>query len=238
MGLRRLEVLRIKAADLRSGTARFLGKDKGGGKRREVPISELVSVVLPKLLSRKRRLLAKSAAVDTGYLFGGTRGGRLTPLSRSWADSTMNRLFAALELKQEGNLHHALRRTFGRILWERSVPLEVIGELLGHENLARTIMYLAIDRADRATAVGVLNSVFQSHRLQTGRRPSVKRCVESAAVKEPQSSDNHDSIRPQFNHLNPLLGLHRAPKIRTGLVPSRMRTRRGKSRREIGDRAW
>ena len=55
------------------------------------------------------------------------------------------------------NLNHALRRTFGRTLWSKGAPLEVISDLLGLQDPKTTIRYLALRNDDMVSAMRVLD---------------------------------------------------------------------------------
>lgn len=84
----------------------------------------------------------------------------------------VNPVFEAAGVRRRWNLIHALRRTFGRTLWKKGVPLEVIAQLMGHEDTVTTKRYLALDTDDMAQAMSLLDQVFPPE-------PKVGRCAQS-----------------------------------------------------------
>ncbi|MGI0151227.1 MAG: tyrosine-type recombinase/integrase [Thermoplasmata archaeon] len=63
--------------------------------------------------------------------------------NKTWVDkSFVNPVFEAAGVRKAWNLNHALRRTFGRTLWTKGVPLGVIAQLTGHEDTLTTKRYL------------------------------------------------------------------------------------------------
>jgi integrase len=161
MGLRRSEVLRLKVENISREPASILGKGILGGRWREVPRSGLVVSLLPSVLEHRARVIQAAKGPDPGFLICHVIGGRTSPYSPSWTDTQcMVPAFKKAKLALPGNLHHALRRTFGRTLWQRGVPIETVGSLLGHQLLATTLLYLALDVEDKRLAVDALNGVF------------------------------------------------------------------------------
>ncbi len=157
MGLRRSEALRLRASDLdrTRGVLTFVGKGRWGGKARSVPMSERFTSVLPRLLEA-RRLESTSSTLLGRWIRGAWR-----PIIKTVADRGLRDLYDQAGLVTPYNLHHALRRTFGRSLWARSVPLEVIARLLGHEDTRMTIRYLALQDADLRGAMAVSDQVWR-----------------------------------------------------------------------------
>jgi integrase len=161
MGLRRSEVLRLTVDQVKKPQVDFLGKGRLGGKWRDVPRSLLVSRLLPHVLRERARNLEGAKGADPGWLLAHVLQGEIRPYSASWVDSTvLHPAFEAAGISIPGNLNHSLRRTFGRTLWKRGVPIEVVARMLGHENTQQTMTYLAIDVDDTRSAMSRLNSFF------------------------------------------------------------------------------
>lgn len=115
MGLRRSEVLRLKVNQIQQDPAHVLGKGKLGGRWREVPRSAIVKRLLPRLLAQRSRAIRKGRGPDPGYLICHLQAGRIRRYSTTWADSCcMIPAFREAGIRLPGNLHHALRRTYGR----------------------------------------------------------------------------------------------------------------------------
>ena len=159
MGLRRCEVLRITLQDLETDALRVHGKGRGGGKTRWVPYHSEVQRILPDLLAHRAQLVEGHDGEDPGWVFVHTgRSGEL----RSWGptyvdDRIMSPVFEEAGVRAAWYLNHALRRTFGRTLWSKGVPLEVVSDLLGHRDTKTTIRYLALRRDDMVSAMRVLD---------------------------------------------------------------------------------
>lgn len=161
MGLRRSEVMRATVHAFASDPAHILGKGRSGGKTRPVPISAQVRAVLPAFLEERTARLRELGLQDNGVLIGHLYHGKWIPFSKDRADALLKRaLVAGGVAPRPFNLHHALRRTFGRTLWDRDVDIEVIAKIMGHESTSTTLTYLAIDRDDMRAAVDKLTFAF------------------------------------------------------------------------------
>lgn len=130
-GLRRVEVLRLRAKDvgLGDGCLRVLGKGRNGGKWRTVPI-------FPAVRSDLEVALVGHGPAD-----------RLVPLSRSGADSLLSGAAKAAGLTARGVKvsHHDLRRTFGRLAHAAGMDLVQLKNLLGHTSVEMTVHYIGLD---------------------------------------------------------------------------------------------
>lgn len=130
-GLRRVEVLRLRATDvgLKEGCLRVLGKGRHGGKWRQLPIH-------PALAGLLERAIGHLAPTD-----------RLLPLSRSGADLLLARAARAAGLPASGTRvsHHDLRRTFGRLAHQAGMDLVQLKNLLGHSSVEMTVHYIGLD---------------------------------------------------------------------------------------------
>jgi len=130
-GLRRVEVLRLRAKDIDFGRQRLhvLGKGRNGGKWRTLPMFSETSRVL-------RALPAPS-----------DENSMVIPLSRSGADLVLRRVstragFASSGLRVS---HHDLRRTFGRLAHKAGMDLVQLKNLYGHTSLDQTVHYIGLD---------------------------------------------------------------------------------------------
>jgi integrase/recombinase XerC len=131
-GMRRAEVAGVRLADvdLAERTIRVMGK---GNKERTVVINRTAAAAIEAYL----RLRPRSA--DPALFLG--RGGKgLTP-QHVW------RIFRAIYRISGISKHatpHTLRHSFATHLVENGVDLETVRELLGHESLATTGVYLQL----------------------------------------------------------------------------------------------
>lgn len=62
--------------------------------------------------------------------------------------------------------HHTLRRTFGRSLWKCGVPIETVSEMLGHQSIDQTRLYIGVNLSDMAEAMRKL-SEYQAKPIVT-----------------------------------------------------------------------
>jgi len=130
-GLRRVEVLRLRAADvnLTEGWLNVRGKGRMGGKWRQIPLSEV----------------ARKALVP--YLEGLAPLDRILPYSASWADQHLSQAAIAAGFARTGLRvsHHDLRRTFGRVAHSAGMDLVQLKNLYGHASLEMSVHYIGLD---------------------------------------------------------------------------------------------
>lgn len=130
-GLRRVEVLRLRAGDVlrEESSLRVLGKGRDGGKWRKIPAHPIV-------LSLLLRAVAGKEAAE-----------RLVPLARSAADRLLRRAADRAGFASEGLRvsHHDLRRTFGRLAYRSGMELVQLQHLYGHSSVEMTAHYIGAD---------------------------------------------------------------------------------------------
>lgn len=129
-GIRRAEVARIDVSDcaLEKRQIRIHGK---GSKERQVLINGTTAKAI-------EAYLRKRPASESDALFLGRGGNRLTP-KHVWR--IFRDIYRISGLKRHAS-PHTLRHSFATHLAENGVDLETIRELLGHESLATTGIYL------------------------------------------------------------------------------------------------
>lgn len=129
-GIRRAEVTTIDLSDVDLRRRVILVQGKGD-KQRLVVINKTAAAAIQAYLGVRPRS-AESA------LFLGRRGGRLTP-KHIWR--IFRQIYKLSGLKDRAS-PHTLRHSFATHLAEAGVDLETIRELLGHQSLATTGIYL------------------------------------------------------------------------------------------------
>jgi integrase len=147
-GLRRVEVLRLRVKDIlaEDGCMRILGKGRGGGKWRTIPLQGEVARVLHEWVTTLRP------------------DDRVVPLSRSGADAALRRAAVRSGLAPAGVKvsHHDLRRSFGRLAHASGISLVSIQGLFGHASPALSAHYIGLDLDELKTALERLGSYIDS----------------------------------------------------------------------------
>ena len=131
-GMRRAEVARVNVTDvnLRARVVQVHGK---GRKERLVVINETTAAAI------ERYLAVRPASTDDA-LFLGRGGKRLTP-KHIW--HIFREIYQLSGIKKKAG-PHTLRHSFATHLLENGADLETVRELLGHESLATTGVYLSV----------------------------------------------------------------------------------------------
>ena len=140
-GLRVTEMIQLQISDLffEEGFIRVIGK---GNKQRFVPINSFMI----RLIENYKDLIRTSVKVQKGFedtLFLNRRGKQLT----------RNMVFMILkELTQKAGIqktvsHHTLRHSFATHLLENGADLRAIQQMLGHESITTTEIYMHLDKS-------------------------------------------------------------------------------------------
>ncbi len=155
LGLRRIEVIRLKVKDLKLGYVDVLGKGKHGGKPRKVAfhpstLSELNNYHMIREAEIAKARAKNPAVTVPDNLLIYERKGQLHAYKRTAVDKMLARVSAKTGIEFT---NHDLRRTFGRTAWLAGVPLETINDMLGHEDTKTTVLYLGLNMDDQADAM-------------------------------------------------------------------------------------
>lgn len=142
-GLRASEAAELRLLDYRPGdepSLRVVGK---GRKARTVPLDPGVAAQIDTYLSWRAKHAADQG--DSAPLLV-RPGGRA--LTRDTISYRVNRLYARAGIaKPEGEAAHALRHTYAVSMVDVGVPVSEIQQLLGHESIATTGIYLKASAA-------------------------------------------------------------------------------------------
>lgn len=167
MGLRRIEVIRLRVSDI-NWQGEFLdvrGKGRGGTKLRRVPFSPRAAEILKIWLECRRgkiynaRRNAELSGEDPDALqipeevFVWFKGSKVSAYDQDgWGldKMTVRRISKAVGFPIR---NHTLRRTFGRTLWRGGVQIEIIAQILGHESTEQTMKYLGVSLDDMRGAM-------------------------------------------------------------------------------------
>lgn len=139
-GLRVSELVdaRISRLDLNE---RLLIVEGKGSKQRIVPISPVAADLIAQYLPQRNRLDIKPEGNDILFL---NRRGR--PLTRQMIFIIIKELAALAGIKKTVS-PHTLRHSFATHLLEGGANLRAIQEMLGHESISTTELYLHLDRS-------------------------------------------------------------------------------------------
>ncbi len=133
--------LRISDIDLVACTMRVYGK---GNKERVVIFGEKAKDALICYLEVVRPLLVKKSGYTGDVVFLGVKG---KPINQRQVRRIVERESQGLTSK--GNISpHTLRHTFATHMLSRGADLRTVQELLGHESISTTQVYMHLSRSD------------------------------------------------------------------------------------------
>jgi len=158
LGLRRIEVLRLKVSDFQTGrvnTVLVHGKGRNGGKWRQINWHPDTPGELEAYLEIRDREVQKARekdprAKDPGNLLIYERGGKLHPYKKTAVDSFVKSAGERIGVKAS---NHDLRRTCGRMMFRAGVPIETIARIFGHSDTKTTLHYLGLEYEDMSSAM-------------------------------------------------------------------------------------
>lgn len=163
LGMRRVEVVRLRADDLHQaeGYLTVLGKGSQGGKPRTIPYAKDTGKVMQLAMTRRESQILKarqrypvSTSVPENLILW-EKGGRLHSYSEEGygIDKVVSD-----PLSRQLGFHfsnHTLRRTFGRALYRAGVEVPTIAKILGHESTEVTLRYIGVDLDDMRKAMAI-----------------------------------------------------------------------------------
>ncbi len=154
LGLRRIEVLRLKVSDFKSGrlcAVHVLGKGRHGGKPRVVHWHPDTPSELEGYLRLRDAVIAAARTknpevVVPDNLIVYECGGCVRPYKKSALDNIISGLARRTGLSFT---HHTLRRTCGRMMYRADPRIQNIANILGHSDTKTTSLYLGLDLEDQ-----------------------------------------------------------------------------------------
>lgn len=147
-GLRVSELINLKLSDLFFDEGIILVTGKGN-KQRFVPIS----YINKKYINLYNDFIRKHQKIEAGhedYLFLNRRGKKL---SRAMVFEIIKRLAEKIGLKKKVG-PHTFRHSFATHLLQNGADLRAIQEMLGHESITTTEIYVHVDRKHLAEVLG------------------------------------------------------------------------------------
>jgi integrase/recombinase XerD len=161
LGLRRVEVIRLRTADIDGMTRTLLVRGKGGegGKPRTIPYARGTEDAI-EAWAAKREAMREAAKKrrpatfeDPAEFIVWARAGRLYAYSEEGYGLDK---VVTIPLSKQLGFHfsnHTLRRTFGRALFRSGVPVPTIAKILGHESTDVTLRYIGVCLDDMRAAL-------------------------------------------------------------------------------------
>jgi len=147
-GLRAGEASRLKIADIDSGRMMIHIRQSKYNKDRYVPLS-------PLMLQGLRKYYYACRPVE--YLFNGNEPG--TPLSVRGMQWALHEAVKKCKL-QKGITLHTLRHSYATHLLEFGMDIISIKELLGHERIATTMVYLHVAKPNRTNLFSPFDRLY------------------------------------------------------------------------------
>jgi len=148
-GLRAMEASRLKISDIDSGRMMIHIRQSKNNKDRYVPLSPLV-------LEGLRKYYYACQPVE--YLFNGnTPGSPLSVRGMQWA---LREAVKKCRL-QKGITLHTLRHSYATHLLEFGMDIVSIKELLGHERIETTLVYLHVARPNRSNLFSPFDRLYR-----------------------------------------------------------------------------
>jgi integrase/recombinase XerD len=136
-GLRRLELLRLTAADLDYAGGVVAVRQGKGKKDRVVPIGERALAWVKKYLAQVRPQLLPAIGADPGTLFLTERGG---PFAVKHLSALVARYITASGVGKPGSCH-LFRHTLATLMLENGADVRYVQAMLGHASLQTTQVY-------------------------------------------------------------------------------------------------
>lgn len=139
-GLRSQEVIRLKIADIDFERKTIHIRRSKYNKDRIVPLSEFIAKGIQKYLTAER---------PHDWLFNGKEAdGRYSSKGLSWI---MRETLKKTSIRKEVNLH-SLRHSYATHLLEQGTSIVTVKELLGHADIATTMVYLHVAQCEMVKA--------------------------------------------------------------------------------------
>ncbi|TQS80233.1 MAG: hypothetical protein A3205_05660 [Methanomassiliicoccales archaeon Mx-03] len=161
LGLRRVEVIRLRVSDIHPNYLDVRGKGRHGGKWRSIPFPEGTYELLQRMISARnvkvKKFREKHPNVEVpDTLFIRIKGREISPYAEKGTGFDSHFI---VPLRKKAGFHfsnHTLRRTFGRQLWKNHVEIEKIAEIMGHESIDQTLQYIGVNMDDMSAAMSKL----------------------------------------------------------------------------------
>jgi len=158
LGMRRIEVLRLKTSSFQTGrtnTVLIHGKGRNGGKWRDIEWHPDTPQELEAYLAIRDMEIARAKSKNPDVvvpedLLIYEADGKLIPYKKSAVDKFLKALGLRTTIEFS---NHDLRRTCGRMMYRAGVDIVRIARIFGHSDTKTTMRYLGLDHEEMASAM-------------------------------------------------------------------------------------
>lgn len=157
LGMRRIDMYRLKMSDIHDCYFNVLGKGRGGGKLRTVSWRPNTEAILKEYYIFRQEKIDyarkyKQRAEEPDGLLIYQKGGSLGQYQMTAIDEIVSRVAIRAGIRRKIT-NHTLRRTCGRLLHLSGVKIETIADILGHSDIRTTLRYLGLRLDDQRDAL-------------------------------------------------------------------------------------
>jgi integrase/recombinase XerD len=139
-GLRRNEMVQLNVHDIHLGKGILVVKSGKNSKRREIPLSDSVTIELKNYLLSERQQAVKYNRLNAAF-FLNAKGERMGGNSLNIKLYQMTKRTENTELIQKNITLHSLRHSIATHLMENGAGFEQVREFLGHSEIDTTQLY-------------------------------------------------------------------------------------------------
>lgn len=156
LGLRRIDMYRLKMGDIHSGHFSVTGKGRVGGKRRTISWNEETPAIMEEYLFLRSELVGNARKRNPGVVVPDglliyQKGRRLGLYQMTAIDGIIVNIAKRAGIEKRVT-NHMLRRTCGRLLYLSGVKIEEVADILGHSDTRTTLLYIGIRLDDQKKA--------------------------------------------------------------------------------------
>ena len=157
LGLRRIEIARLRLDDVHNEYVDVTGKGSMGGKPRRLPTHPDTERVFARYLEYRSHLItrakdySKHPVTIPDELFIWERSGKLSNYESTSCSGVDRAVIERINHSHQLSFHidnHTLRRTFGREMFRSGCPLETLAKMYGHESTSETLRYISLTMDD------------------------------------------------------------------------------------------
>lgn len=163
LGMRRTETTRALREDFKGRLILIRGKGRYGLKPRYLPNVGLIQSILNEW-DAERDLMMREANMEDPHLLIYLKAGKIRPYQPDSIGSMIWKMSKKLEMNFAC---HTFRRTFARAVRKEEPKLERIADILGHESVEQTRLYIGIEYDEMKEPMVKVQNRFLKPPIQT-----------------------------------------------------------------------